>query len=69
MVTGVALVGATADPKEEAFVHWLWAEYLVSNSNENTRKYIFFINTVWLINNIITPFAGGFSGGKVRIFF
>jgi len=37
-----------ADPKEEAKVHWLWAEYPVNNSNENTRKYNFFINTVWL---------------------
>jgi hypothetical protein len=37
-----------ADPNEEAKVHWLWAVYLVSNSNDRTKKYIFFINTVWL---------------------
>jgi hypothetical protein len=63
------VVGAATVAKAEAFVHWLWAEYLVNNSNESTKKYIFFINTVWLINNIITPFARGFSGGEVRIFF
>jgi hypothetical protein len=48
IVTGTAVVGATADPKEEAFVHWLWAAYPANNSNENNKEYIFFINTVWL---------------------
>jgi hypothetical protein len=48
MVTRAPDALIVAVPKAEVKEHWLWAEYPVNNSNENIRKYNFFINTVWL---------------------
>ena len=68
IVTIELLAGIAADPKALPKAHWLWAEYLVNNSTVSTKKYIFFINIVWLIKYII-PSPGEFSGGEVMIFF
>lgn len=49
-------------------VHWLHAAFPVINSNENSKKYIFFISKIWLVRNITCVFTTGISG-KVMNFF